>query len=102
MSAGIDVDNPTLAAYERDEDQEICCPECGTDITDSKGSQPLPDVLPVETTHGWACEPCDLVFPSRVHGPKAPSFIPAIVGLITSIETLESDSEKRWIPVPKQ
>jgi len=93
------LNNPTLTAYERGINQGIYCPKCGTDITDSKGSQPLPDMTPAETTHGWACKPCNRVFPSRAGGPEAPSFISEIVGVVACVETFDSDTEKRWIPV---
>lgn len=101
MSENEPLVDPTLAAYVRDGDV-IRCPECNADVTESKGSQPLPEEVPAETTHGWACEPCELVLPARARGATAPYFIPPIVEMIATLQTVDSSTENRWIPVPKR
>ena len=75
----------------------VTCPDCGADVSASKGSHPLPDAVPAERTFGWACTECENTFPSNATGADAPMFNDRM----TAIRATFRDGHERWIPVPK-
>ena len=74
----------------------IRCPGCGTDISATKGGQPLPDGCNADRTFGWQCESCNNVVPCRAFGPEARTFNDRYRGL----EVEFRDGHERFIPVP--
>lgn len=89
-----------VVAYERDPEgglkSPVRCPDCGQDVTASKGTHPLPDDCAADRAFGWACETCENTMPTDVVHPDAPTFNDRFTGL----EVEFRDGTERLIPVP--
>lgn len=86
-----------LAEPERDDTRAIHCPDCGADVTATKGGHPTPDHVPGETTHGWACTDCALTLPANCVGLDAPHYTERMVGVAAQFR----DDTTRIIPIPQ-
>lgn len=88
-----------LVEVERDESEGIRsplrCPDCGQDISASKGAHRTPGG---RRTHGWYCGQCNNVAPCHAHSLDAPSWNEKIEG----IEATFRDGSARVIPVVKE
>jgi DNA-directed RNA polymerase subunit RPC12/RpoP len=83
------MDRPTLA-------DGLRCPDCGQDVSATKGGQPLPDEFDQSRTFGWRCTDCHNVIPSRAFSERASSFNDRMRG----VEIQFRDGHERFIPVP--
>jgi transcriptional regulator with XRE-family HTH domain len=81
----------TLVEHATDEDRRVRCPDCGADITETKGGQPEPGG---RRTHGWRCTACENVVPCHCYGPEAPQYNDQMEGVERAV-----DGETRYIPV---
>lgn len=80
----------------RDDDRGVYCPDCGSEVTASKGSHPAPDGCKAGKVWGWQCRSCQNTFPSNALKEDAPTFNDRI----TAIKATPRGGEERWIPVP--
>lgn len=93
--------SPALELVEADRDRDadigmpLRCPDCGQDISASKGAQPTPSG---RTTHGWRCAACNNVAPCHAHRPDAPTWNDRI----EAVEVTFRDGSARLIPVVKE
>lgn len=73
------------------------CPDCNTPIGSTKGDHPSPSHAPGESTYGYRCEDCGLVFPLKISGPEAAELIDVMVGRQATLR----NGRERFIPVPE-
>jgi len=88
-----------IVEYERGSDglgRGVYCPDCGQEVTATKGSHPAPDDCDADKIWGWECRDCKNTLPSNTHSAEARGFNDRIVG----IKANPRGGEERWIPVP--
>lgn len=90
------VNGRELVHHERGDDRGVYCPDCGQEVTASKGTHPLPDHLEAERAYGWQCSACKNTFPCAAHAEDAPTFNDRMTGLYATFR----DGSNKWIPVP--
>jgi hypothetical protein len=86
-----------IVEYERGEDNRgVYCPDCGQEVTATKGSHPAPEDFEAGKIWGWQCRDCQNTLPSNTQSAEARGFNDRIVGIKTS----PRGGEERWVPVP--
>lgn len=79
------------------EDRRIICPDCGGDVSATKGGHPLPEDAPAQRCHGWQCRACANTMPCTATGPEAAMYVDKIVG----VEVTYRDGTTEWIAFPE-
>lgn len=72
------------------------CPDCRSPIESTRGEHPTPPRVPGETTYGYRCPDCGLVFPKQVNGPDAEG----LAGMVGRRARFR-DGRQRFVPVPE-
>ena len=93
----------------RNPDGSVICPECGHDITDSKGTHPVisPDFVDEDLCReyegellvfGWRCtrHQYDVLAPSHCAGSDASNLADGWLGVRLTF----ADEQRRWVPTP--
>lgn len=100
---------PIVRSPARNPDGSVICPECGSDVTDSRGTHRLrhPDVADDKLrqqleepllVHGWICtrHDYDVVIPAECGGRDAATLPDGWIG----VRLVFADEAVRWIATP--
>jgi len=101
---------PVVRTPARNPDGSVICPECGQDVTGSKGTPRIRDPnlddrelceqIDELLTHGWLCSrhEYDVVIPVECQGQNASNLQDGWIG----VRLVFADDTVRWVPTPQK